>query len=149
MQVSYHGRKMMRANNDVLPVQTAVKASMAKDFIHQVADQGAKEAAPALVAGCWNIDSMPLTANGGHCSDGLSKAPWTTTVHLCPTRERDAVGQPMNKVDYAVAVHPAEGANTTTDLRVIEVVTLDHPASIASHFQHKPFLLRFEVAPKA
>lgn len=147
--VSYHGRKMMRANNDILPVQTAVKAAMAKDFISQVADLGAKESAPALIAGCWNIDSMPLTAHGGHRSCELSKAEWTCTVHHSETVEKDAVGQPMNKVDYSVAIHPTLTANTTTDLKVLEVVTLEHPKEISSHFQHKPLLIKIQVAPKA
>jgi hypothetical protein len=147
--VSYHGRKMMRANNDILPVQTAVKAAMAKDFISQVADLGAKESAPALIAGCWNIDSMPLTAHGGHRSCALSKAEWTCTVHHSDAVEKDSVGQPMNKVDYGVAIHPAPLANTTTDLKVLDVVTLEHPQAIASHFQHKPLLLKIQVAPKA
>lgn len=147
--VSYHGRKIVKANNDILPVQTAVKAAMAKDFIAQVADLGAKDAAPALIAGCWNIDSTPLEVNGGLCSDELSKGPWKTSVHHSEHVEKDKVGQPMNKVDYSVAVHPAEGASATTDLNVVEVITLEHPADIASHFQHKPLLVKFTIAPKA
>ena len=147
--VSYHGRKIVKANNDILPVQTAVKAAMAKDFIAQVADLGAKDAAPALISGCWNIDSTPLEVNGGVRSDGVSKGPWSTSVHLPEHIEKDKIGQPMNKVDYAVAIHPAEGASATTDLTVVEVITLEHPAEIASHFQHKPLLVKFSIAPKA
>lgn len=147
--VSYHGRKIVKANNDILPVQTAVKASMAKDFIAQVADLGAKEAAPALIAGCWNIDSIPLEVNGGLRSDELSKGPWSTSVHLSEHIEKDKVGQPLNRVDYSVAIHPAEGASANTDLTVVDVITLEHPADIASHFQHKPLLVKFTIAPKA
>lgn len=148
--VSYHGRKMMKANNDILPVQTTVKASMARDFVSQVADLAvANEASPALIAGSWNIDSVPLTVNGGHKSDGRSKAPWTTTVHLSDAVEKDSIGQPLSQVDYAVAVHPAPGSNANTDLTVTEVVTLSHPADIASHFQHKPLLLKIQVKQRS
>ena len=122
MLFSYHGRKMISANNDIFPVQTAVKAAMGKDFIAQVADCGAKESAPVLIAGTFNIDSAPFVANGGLRSDAHSKAPWSSTVHTDEDLQKDALGQPVNPLD---------------------------PAETASHFQHKPLLMKIEVAPKA
>jgi len=52
--VSYHGRGTLHVNGEFIPVQTAVKAAMSKDFIAQVADQIAeRDHVPGLIAGCW------------------------------------------------------------------------------------------------
>jgi hypothetical protein len=108
-----------------------------------------EEHAPVMIAGSFNIDSESLVANGGYKSGAESKASWTTTVHLSETVEKDAIGQPVAKTDYAVAVHPGDQSNTTTDLKILTAVTLEHPSNITTHFQHKPLLFTIEVAPKA
>jgi len=146
--ISFHGRKIIRANNDVLPVQTVVKAAMCKDFISQIADLGGKEASPVLIAGCWNTDSVPLTVNGGVNSDASSKVKWTSSVHHPHEIQTDAIGQPMNSLDYSVAIHP-EAVAVAADLKVTDVIALRHPTELASHFQHRPLLVKFDLVPRS
>lgn len=73
--VSVHGKKTVGgANGDFYPVQTGVKAAMARDFVSQMA--GETRGAPLLLVGCWNVDSAPLR--------GLAGEGWTSSVHQCP-----------------------------------------------------------------
>jgi len=98
---------------------------------------------------CRNTDCVPLTADGGVQSGPGSKGAWATSVHVPHEVSKDKIGQPINPVDYAVAVHSAEGASTSADLKVVDVVALKHRADLASHFRHRPLLIKIEVAPKA
>jgi hypothetical protein len=58
--ISFHGRKIVRVDGDVIPVQTNVKAAMAKDFVAYISEYGAQVGVPALVAGSWNTDDAPV-----------------------------------------------------------------------------------------
>jgi len=145
--VSYHGKKVISVNGEGQPIQTAVKSSMAKDFIGHVANVSVKDGSPALIAGCWNTNSEPLRATP------LEDDEWISSVHVydeseAPRRSSlDAKGMPKGRVDYSVAVHPK--ASACTDLTVTEVHLLPLAPEIAGNFHHQPLLMKFTLATKA
>lgn len=144
--LSYHGKKIVRSNGEGHPIQTAVKTSMAKDFIGHVANVSVNDGSPALIAGCWNTNSEPLRAHP------LEDDDWSASVHVYPETEApkrsslDAKGMPKGRVDYSVAIHPKGSA--CTDLLVNEVHLLPLDEGIAHNFQHAPLLITFDLATK-
>lgn len=144
--VSFHGRKVMSIDGEVQPIQTAVKTSMAKEFIGHVANVSVKDGSPALIAGSWNTNSEPLRATK------LEDDEWSATVHVYPEQEAprrsslDAKGMPKGRVDYSVAVHPK--ASACTDMSVSEVHVLPLDPEIAGNFQHMPLLIQFKLEAK-
>lgn len=145
--VSFHGKKMITVNGEAQPIQTAVKMSMAKDFICHVANVSVADGSPALIAGCWNTNSEAFRANP------LEDDVWGTSVHVYDQRETprrsslDAKGMPSGRVDYCVAVHPKSSA--CTDLEIGEVHALPLDPEIAGNFQHHPLLIKFVLTEKA
>jgi len=145
--LSYHGKKIVKSNGEGHPIQTAVKTSMAKEFIGHVANVCVNDGSPALIAGCWNTNSEPLRATP------IEDNEWSSSVHVYPETEAprrsslDAKGMPKGRVDYSVAVHPKGSA--CTDLIVNEVHLLPLDKEIAHNFQHDPLLITFDLAQKA